>query len=192
MKINISFNRTCGVSWYQWTCFVKEYNLLCSIKWTIIFMTALSIITLMILYRWLWKTWSIRSTWRNPRKLRGSSPQRSDSFIHSFIHPFIFLFIYSFIHWVSQYFSPFFWFACLFYFQLFYFSYMYMFVRMILRTLCLFTLYLLKKKWSFSILLHVHKAYHLSWTILVLLVAFSLKRQAWWVICPVWTGPGRD
>lgn len=113
-------------------------------------------------------------------------------FIHSFIHPFIFLFIYSFIHWVFQYFSPFFWFACLFYFQLFYFFYMYMFVRMILRTLCLFTLYLLKKKWSFSILLHVHKAYHLSWTILVLLVAFSLKRQAWWVICPVWTGPGRD
>lgn len=162
MKINISLNRTCGVSWYQWTCFVKEYNLLCSIKWTIIFMTALSIITLMFLYRWLWKTWSIRSTWRNPRELRGSSPQRSDSFIHSFIHPFIFLFIYSFIHWVFQYFSPFFWFACLFYFQLFYFSYMYMFVRMILRTLCLFTLYLLKKEWSFSILLHVHKAYHLS------------------------------
>lgn len=98
MKINISLNRTCSVSWYQWTCFVKEYNLLCSIKWTIIFMTALSIITLMFLYRWLWKTWSIRSTWRNPRKLRGSSPQRSDSFIHSFI----FLFIYSFIHWVFQ------------------------------------------------------------------------------------------
>lgn len=94
MKINISLNRTCGVSWYQWTCFVKEYNLLCSIKWTIIFMTALSIITLMFLYRWLWKTWSIRSTWRNPRKLRGSSPQRSDSFIHSFIHFLVHLFIH--------------------------------------------------------------------------------------------------
>lgn len=89
MKINISLNCTCGVSWYQWTCFVKEYNLLCSIKWTIIFMTALSIITLMFLYRWLWKTWSIRSTWRNRRKLRGSSPQRSDSFIHFLVHLFI-------------------------------------------------------------------------------------------------------
>lgn len=142
MKINISLNRTCGVSWYQWTCFVKEYNLLCSIKWTIIFMTALSIITLMFLYRWLWKTWSIRSTWRNRRKLRGSSPQRSDSFIHSFSC--------SYIHSSTESFSPFFWFACLFYFQFFYFSYMYMFIRMILRTLCLFTLYLLKKNDPFQ------------------------------------------
>lgn len=152
MKINISLNCTCGVSWYQWTCFVKEYNLLCSIKWTIIFMTALSIITLMFLYRWLWKTWSIRSTWRNRRKLRGSSPQRSDSFIHSFI----FLFIYSFIHWVFQSILL----ICMF----------------VLFSTVLFLLHVhvykndsensllihfipFEKKWSFSILLQVHKAY---------------------------------
>lgn len=148
MKINISLNRTCSVSWYQWTCFVKEYNLLCSIKWTIIFMTAHSIITLMFLYRWLWKTWSIRSTWRNRRKLRGSSPQRSDSFI--------FLFIYSFIHWVFQSILL----ICLF----------------VLFSTVLFLLHVhvckndsensllihfipFEKKWSFSILLQVHKAY---------------------------------
>lgn len=155
MKINISLNRTCSVSWYQWTCFVKEYNLLCSIKWTIIFMTALSIITLMFLYRWLWKTWSIRSTWRNPRKLRGSSPQRSDSFIHSFI----FLFIYSFIHWVFQYFSPFFWFACLFYFQFFLFLLHVHVYKNDSENSLLIHFIPFEKKWSFSILLHVHKAY---------------------------------
>lgn len=149
MKINISLNRTCSVSWYQWTCFVKQYNLLCSIKWTIIFMTALSIITLMFLYRWLWKTWSIRSTWRNPRKLRGSSPQRSDSFIHSFIHSFSCLFIHSSTESFSISVHSFDLHVC-FIFNFFYFSYMYMFIRMILRTLCLFTLYLLKKNDPFQ------------------------------------------
>lgn len=148
MKINISLNRTCGVSWYQWTCFVKEYNLLCSIKWTIIFMTAHSIITLMFLYRWLWKTWSIRSTWRNPRKLRGSSPQRSDSFIHPFIHFLVHLFIHPLSLSVFQSILL----ICMFvlFSIFFYFSYMYMFIRMILRTLCLFTLYLLKKNDPFQ------------------------------------------
>lgn len=149
MKINISLNCTCGVSWYQWTCFVKEYNLLCSIKWTIIFMTALSIITLMFLYRWLWKTWSIRSTWRNPRKLRGSLPQRSDSFIHSFIHSFSCSFIHSSTESFSISVHSFDLHVC-FIFNFFYFSYMYMFIRMILRTLCLFTLYLLKKNDPFQ------------------------------------------
>lgn len=112
-------------------------------------------------------------------------------FIHSSIHSFSCSFIHSSTESFSISVHSFDLHVC-FIFNFFYFSYMYMFIRMILRTLCLFTLYLLKKKWSFSILLHVHKAYHLSWTILVLLVAFSLKRQAWWVICPVWTGTGRD
>lgn len=144
------------MSWYQWTCFVKEYNLLCSIKWTIIFMTALSIIPLMFLYRWLWKTWSIRSTWRNRRKLRGSSPQRSDSFIHSFIHFLVHLFIHPLSLSVFQSILL----ICMF----------------VLFSTVLFLLHVhvykndsensllihfipFEKKWSFSILLHVHKAY---------------------------------
>lgn len=100
------------MSWCQWTCFFKKYNLLCSIKWTIILMTALSLITLLFLCRWLWITWSIRSTWRNPRKLSGSSPKRSDTahlLIHSFICSFSLIIkkFYSFIHWVSHLFIHF-------------------------------------------------------------------------------------
>lgn len=136
MKINISLNRTCCVSWYQWTCFVKEYNLLCSIKWTIILMTALSIITMMFLCRWLWKTWSIRSTWKNPRKLSGSSPKRSDTaysfslFIHSFIH-----FLHSFIHSITESFSCSFILLHIFSFQLFYYTCMSIIIILITRCL---------------------------------------------------------
>lgn len=158
MKINISLNRTCSVSWYQWTCFVKEYNLLCSIKWTIIFMTALSIITLMFLYRWLWKTWSIRSTWRNPRKLRGSSPQRSDSFIHSFIHSFSCSFIHSSTESFSISVHSFDLHVC-FIFNFFLFLLHVHVYKNDSENSLLIHFIPFEKKWSFSILLHVHKAY---------------------------------